>query len=229
MDKKATILCVDDEENVLHSIKRTLAMEKYNVLTATSGVEGLEILKTEEVDLVISDQKMPNMSGHEFLKIVRENHPECIRIMLSGFSDFESLVKTVNDGEIIRFISKPWDNKELTNVIRIALEQNMIYQQVRRILNNIRDIAKVVHGMRIETVHENDTIVLKINSEEKITSEEDVYKFLEFLLKTFNIEGKEELNILSSSVSRKEKIIIFEIDLGKGVKLRVEVQRSENK
>ncbi|MBU1854063.1 MAG: response regulator [Candidatus Omnitrophica bacterium] len=229
MDKKATILCVDDEENVLHSIKRTLAMEKYNVLTATSGAQGLEILKTEEVDLVISDQKMPNMSGHEFLKIVRENHPECIRIMLSGFSDFESLVKTVNDGEIIRFISKPWDNKELTNVIRIALEQNMIYQQVRRILNNIRDIAKVVHGMRIETVHENDTIVLKINSEEKITSEEDVYKFLEFLLKTFNIEGKEELNILSSSVSRKEKIIIFEIDLGKGVKLRVEVQRSENK
>lgn len=229
MDKKATILCVDDEENVLHSIKRTLAMEKYNVLTATSGVEGLEILKTEEVDLVISDQKMPNMSGHEFLKIVRENHPECIRIMLSGFSDFESLVKAVNDGEIIRFISKPWDNKELTNVIRIALEQNMIYQQVRRILNNIRDIAKVVHGMRIETVHENDTIVLKINSEEKITSEEDVYKFLEFLLKTFNIEGKEELNILSSSISRKEKIIIFEIDLGKGVKLRVEVQRSENK
>ena len=83
--------------------------------------------------------------------------------------------------------------------------------------------------MRIETVHENDIIVLKINSEEKITSEEDVYKFLEFLLKTFNIEGKEELNILSSSISRKEKIIIFEIDLGKGVKLRVEVQRSENK
>ncbi|MBU0597083.1 hypothetical protein KKA94_02890 [Patescibacteria group bacterium] len=83
--------------------------------------------------------------------------------------------------------------------------------------------------MRIETVHENDTIVLKINSEEKITSEEDVYKFLEFLFKTFNIEGKEELNILSSSISRKEKIIIFEIDLGKGVKLRVEVQRSENK
>ncbi|MBU0597084.1 response regulator [Patescibacteria group bacterium] len=127
MDKKATILCVDDEENVLHSIKRTLAMEKYNVLTATSGAQGLEILKTEEVDLVISDQKMPNMSGHEFLKIVRENHPECIRIMLSGFSDFESLVKAVNDGEIIRFISKPWDNKELTNVIRIALERNMIY------------------------------------------------------------------------------------------------------
>jgi len=96
-------------------------------------------------------------------------------------------------------------------------------------LNSIRDIAKVVHGMRIETVHENDIIVLKINSEEKITSEEDVYKFLEFLFKTFNIEGKEELNILSSSISRKEKIIIFEIDLGKGVKLRVEVQRSENK
>jgi response regulator RpfG family c-di-GMP phosphodiesterase len=136
-------LCVDDEENVLHSIKRTLAKERYNIFTATSGAEGLEILKKEAVDLVISDQRMPNMSGYEFLKEVREKYPECIRIMLSGFSDFESLVKTVNNGEIIRFISKPWDNKDFIEVIKVALEQNIIHQQAHRILKNIDDIVSL--------------------------------------------------------------------------------------
>ncbi len=225
MEKNFTILCVDDEENILHSIKRTLAMENYNILTAESGAKGLEVFNAEEIDLVISDQRMPNMSGYEFLKIVREKYPECVRIMLSGFSDFESLVKTINDGEIIRFVSKPWDNEELKNVIRSTLVQSKVFKQVHKILENMSNMVEMVNGLKIETSQENNTVTVKIFSDEKVTDDKGIYKVLEFLFKTFNIESKEGFNVLSSSISREEKGIILEIDLVKGVKLKIQVER----
>jgi len=124
MEYRYRVLCVDDEVQILHTLERMLRLRQYDVFTASGGNEGLKILVKEHIDVVISDHRMPGMNGSEFLKIVREKYPHIIRIMLSGYNDFERLTKAVNEGEIFRFISKPWGMDELFEAIDSALNQN---------------------------------------------------------------------------------------------------------
>ncbi len=118
-----TLLLVDDEENVLHSLKRLLHQEGYTILTASNGEEGLEKLESTPVALVISDQRMPGKSGVDFLRLVKERWPETVRIMLTGYADIEAAIAAINSGEVFRFITKPWNEGEIKEVIRQALER----------------------------------------------------------------------------------------------------------
>lgn len=223
MEKHYTILCVDDEESILNSLKRTLRLKEYTVMTALSGDEGLEILKNNKIDLVISDQRMPKMSGFEFLREVKQRHPTCTRIMLSGYSDFESLIKTINEGEIIHYISKPWDNEELKEIIKRTLEKNQMVYHVGTLLENVQKMVNLAEGLKIETKQEDNNLVLRISSKDKIADEKSVYNLIKFLFETLGIEGKETMNVLNNAVSRLNGVIIFNIDLGKGVNLKIEV------
>ena len=118
------ILCVDDDATVLRVLDVLLTREGYSVLTANSGQQGIELLKQNKVDLIVCDQKMPGMNGWEFFRHVSKDYPEIVRIMLSGYTDFEGLVRAINEGEIFRFISKPWDNETLKEIIRNALDES---------------------------------------------------------------------------------------------------------
>ena len=111
------MLFVDDEVNILNSLKRLLRNEEYNLLTASSAEEGLELLNHEKVDIVISDMRMPHVSGTEFLEEVKEQHPEINRMIMSGYADLESVVEAINRGNISQFISKPWDNNTLKKMV----------------------------------------------------------------------------------------------------------------
>lgn len=223
MEKHYMILCVDDEESILNSLKRTLRLKEYTILTALSGDEGLEVLKNNKVDLVISDQRMPKMSGFEFLRQVKEKYPNCTRIMLSGYSDFESLIKTINEGEIIHYISKPWDNEELKDIIKRTLEKNQMVHHVGTLLENIRKMVNLAEGLQIDTKQEDNNLILRISSKDKIVDEKSVYNLIKFLFETLGIEGKETMNVLNNAVSRHNGVIIFNIDLGKGVNLKIEM------
>ena len=121
MDKQYTILCVDDEEAILKSLERILRIDGYKIISVLSGEEGLEVLKTNEVDLIIADQRMPQMSGSEFLSIVKEEYPDIPRIMISGYSNVDDLVKAFEQAEISLFLAKPWSNNELRDIIRNTL------------------------------------------------------------------------------------------------------------
>ncbi len=127
-DNQHTILCVDDEANILHSIKRLLRKEGYRLLTASSGVEGLKILKENDVHLVLSDQRMPQMSGTEFLAEVREKYPDVIRIILTGYTEVDSITESINKGNIYKFFLKPWNDQNLKLEIGKALEQYDLIQ-----------------------------------------------------------------------------------------------------
>jgi response regulator RpfG family c-di-GMP phosphodiesterase len=127
-DVQHTILFVDDEENILHSLKRLLRKEGYRILTATSGADGLEILKEHDVHLVVSDQRMPEMSGTEFLAKVKENYPEVMRIVLSGYTEVDSITESINKGHIYKFMLKPWNDQNLKLEIKQALEQYDLMQ-----------------------------------------------------------------------------------------------------
>ena len=116
---KITILYVDDEENNLFSFKATFRI-KYQVLVAISGEEALNILGTKKVHIIITDQRMPEMTGVEFLEKVLEKFPDPMRILLTGYADMNAVVDAVNKGKIFHYLAKPWNEEELDMTIQRA-------------------------------------------------------------------------------------------------------------
>lgn len=114
------LLLVDDEENVLMSLKRLLRREGYTILTASNAEQGLELMAANSVQVVVSDQRMPGMSGVEFLRRIKTMHPDTIRMVLSGYTEVGTLTQAINQGEIYQFITKPWENEALIAQIREA-------------------------------------------------------------------------------------------------------------
>ncbi len=133
----STILCVDDEVNILKALNRLLRRAGYQVLTAESGENGLEILKTESVDLIISDQRMPGMQGNEFLRLSRKICPDAVRIMLTAYADIKAATAAINQGGIFKFILKPWGDDELLEVIKDGLNQQLLILENRRLTARI--------------------------------------------------------------------------------------------
>ncbi len=132
------ILLVDDEPNVVSSLKRALVDEPYKIHTASSGVEGLSILKENRIKLVISDEKMPGMAGSEFLSAVKKLFPDTIRIILTGHASIQAAMNAVNNGEIYRFFSKPWNEIELKLAIRSAIEKYDLEEENKRLLKTVK-------------------------------------------------------------------------------------------
>jgi CheY-like chemotaxis protein len=122
-DKPAAILFVDDEVNVLNALRRLFHDEPYVTYFASSGAEGLKILQEHAVDLVISDMRMPEMNGAEFLTQVVMQWPDTIRILLTGYSDIQSTIDAVNKGRIYYYCNKPWNDEDLKLLVRNALEE----------------------------------------------------------------------------------------------------------
>lgn len=114
-----TILFVDDEPMILTSLRR-LFDDDYEVLTADSGKKGLDLLAKHEVGVIVSDQRMPEMLGHEFLSQAKVLRPETIRILLTGYSDIDDTIRSINYGEIFRYVNKPWQASKLSETIDLA-------------------------------------------------------------------------------------------------------------
>lgn len=135
----STLLLVDDEENILAALRRLLRKDGYQILTAPSGQAGLDLLKTEKVDVIISDQRMPHMVGTTFLRLARELSPHSVRMILSGYTDLESVTSAINEGAVYKFLTKPWDDEILRLSIREALRHKWI-----------QDENRMLHGMLVE-------------------------------------------------------------------------------
>ena len=119
--KKISVLYVDDEENNLFSFKAVFRV-KYQVYTAISGDEALKIMGEKPIEIIITDQRMPNMTGVEFLEKVIEKFPDPMRILLTGYADMNAVVDAVNKGKIFHYLSKPWNEEELDMTINRAYE-----------------------------------------------------------------------------------------------------------
>lgn len=127
-----TVLCVDDELDILKSMKRLLHKKSYTLLLAESGVKALELMQQNDVHLIISDMRMPAMSGAELLEKVATSYPNSYRILLTGYADMESTVNAVNKGKIHRYLQKPWDNDELISAIEEGLEKvRLKYENIK--------------------------------------------------------------------------------------------------
>ena len=127
---KHKILLVDDEPNILEALER-IFHKKYLVYKATSGAEGLDILEQEDIALILSDQRMPKMTGVTLLQKSHDIKPHTIRILLTGYTDIESTIEAINSGRIYKYITKPWDSLDLVNSVDKALEQYELAAEVR--------------------------------------------------------------------------------------------------
>ncbi len=128
-----TLLFVDDEPGVLNALQRIFMDENYTILMADSAEKALKILAETPVHLLVSDHRMPGMSGAELLKAVREQYPEIIRIMLTGFADVNSIMGAVKDGAVYKFITKPWNDDDLRLTIALALQQFVLMRENRHL------------------------------------------------------------------------------------------------
>ena len=117
------ILIVDDQQIILNMLREVFARADFEVLSAQSAQEALECLDKEKVDVIVSDEVMPGMTGTEFLSIARKEYPETIRIILTGQASTQAAIKAINEGEIYRFFTKPFKPNELTAAISEALKQ----------------------------------------------------------------------------------------------------------
>ncbi len=140
----ATILLVDDEPNVTEALKRALRRAPYEFLTATSGAAAQQCLEHQHVDVVISDEQMPGMSGSEFLSGVRKQFPHSIRIILLGQASLEAAVRAINEGEVHRFFLKPCNPSDLMVTIQQALSHKRLKEKSRRLLREYQRQARVL-------------------------------------------------------------------------------------
>lgn len=136
--EKPTVLCVDDEPNILSALQRLLRSEGYRILKANSGPQGLEILEREAVDVIVSDMRMPNMSGAQFLAAAARQRPQTVRILLTGYADLESTVQAINEGHIYRYLSKPWEDADLKIAVARGLEYKRLTAQRDQLLAQTR-------------------------------------------------------------------------------------------
>jgi two-component system, probable response regulator PhcQ len=172
------VLIIDDEENILSSLRRTLRGESFEIITATDPQEGITHAEHGDVSLIISDHQMPLMTGVELFKKIKTINPTIIRIMLTGRADIEDTVNAINEGEVFRFIRKPWDDIELKITIRHALMQYDLWSQNQFLKGEVKkqqemlmkleteypgitQRGKIKGGKEVFTIHENalpDTI-----------------------------------------------------------------------
>jgi len=139
-----TIALVDDEINNLSALKRALRKEDWQILTFDDPMQALKELEFENVDLIISDYRMPHMNGVTFLNEFKKINPSAIRLILSGQADLDGLLGAINSAEVYRFITKPWDDNDLRLIIKHALEFNYLQQENNRLAQIVRNQGKQI-------------------------------------------------------------------------------------
>nr|WP_226924994.1 response regulator [Stutzerimonas stutzeri] len=118
-----TVLLLDDEENILRALARVLRRDGYRILMATRAQDAFELLAKHDVQVILSDQRMPEMNGTEFLSRVKGLYPNTVRIVLSGYTDLKSVTEAINEGAIYKFLTKPWDDDLLRKDVAQAFRE----------------------------------------------------------------------------------------------------------
>ncbi len=159
---RRTLLLVDDDISILSSMKRLLRRDGYHIITAENGLQGLECLAMHDVDVIISDQRMPGMSGVDFLRKAKEHYPNTMRMVLSGYTELKSVTDAINEGAIYKFLTKPWDDDLLRANIQEAFQQKELSRENKKLadknLEANMELAKLNKRLNSLLASKNDEI-----------------------------------------------------------------------
>lgn len=196
------VLIIDDEKNILTAIERLLKKEDFSVFTGEIGSEGIKLLNEHEFDVIISDMRMPEMNGVQFLSEAIKIQPQAIRIILSGYAEKESVIEAINTGNIWNYITKPWDNEQLCITIRSAIE---IYQAKQTQLNLLKELE--IKNNELEALNHS----LEVKVKERTQELNEKVQFLEELLETDDYDFIIE-KIKTSMISHNEIVDVNVIE-----------------
>jgi len=159
--KKDKLLLVDDEPNLTSALVRSLDRTKFEIFTADSAQKGLMILAGNDIDVIVSDERMPGMTGSQFLSEVRKQWPNTIRMILSGQADLEAAVRAINEGEVYRFLLKPCHPKELEMTILQGLQHKKLVAQSRKLLQEHQKAVNL-----LETLEKDNPGITKVEMDD---------------------------------------------------------------
>ncbi len=147
--KKHKLLVVDDEPDVCDSVHDLLRYE-FQVVKAGSAEEGMKLMQEQEVHIIMTDQRMPNISGVEFLTRVRQGHPRAVRMLFTGYADLEAVISAINQGHVFRFVRKPWKPEELEEIVReAATEYDRLIQESNEIQRLNAEVGQLRERVKI--------------------------------------------------------------------------------
>lgn len=199
-----TILFVDDEPNILTALKRAMRKEDFRVLTADSGAAGIEILTRNDVSVIVSDQNMPGMVGAEFLAKSKELAPHAVRMMLTGYSDIETATRAINEGEISRFITKPWNDEDLALILHDAIRRFNLEGENRGLAQKLSQVNADLENKVRERTHElqtalDENVALTSKLELRVRELEGRDRISRYLLELRPL--KEALQMIAETIS----------------------------
>jgi len=185
-----TLLLVDDEQNIISALCRLLRRDGFRIITANSGTEGLQQLAANKVDVILSDQRMPGMTGVEFLRRAKELYPETVRMSLSGYTEIQSITDAVNEGSVYKFLTKPWDDEQLRGHINAAFRH-------KDMADENRELSAQLRGANRELAAVNERIQKLAGTQQKQILRDEVrllsaHELLEYIpvpVIGFDIEG----------------------------------------
>ena len=221
MDKKVEVLFLDDEENILNSLKRLFRGAPYAIWTTSNPYEALKVLEEQDIKVVLSDYRMPEMTGVDFLEKAKAVKPEAVRILFTGYADFSAAERAINIGEVYRFISKPWDSEELKATVGFALERYNLRMENQRLFKETAQKNEELERLnrRLKNMYENQKEFTSTVSHELRTPLASMKSTLELVLSEtagpLNEDQKKFLNKTKNNVDRLNRLINDILDLTK--------------
>lgn len=206
-DDKLNVLLLDDENDILKALNRVLRMD-YNVVTFDNGAEALEYLQENPIHIIISDMRMPEMDGADFLAKVREMQPQTVRLLLTGYADIQSTVRAVNAGGIHTYISKPWDNENLKLIVARAAEFYRLTRDKERLTIELEERNKELEVANQALAENNQKLAefnqeLEVKVQERTLELQDTNKRLEVSLASRNKTFKDILAMVTAIIQHR--------------------------
>lgn len=214
--QRESVLFVDDEKSILSSLRRLMRPLKLNTYFGNSGAEGLKILEENHIDLIVSDMRMPEMDGAEFLTKAKAMKPDTVRILLTGYADMTSTIEALNNGGIYRYISKPWDDEELKSVIldglkikRLEREQVELIELTKKQNEELQDLTKNLEAKveaRTSEIQQTNQMLDILYSDLKLSYDSFVLAFSSFINTRKELQRAESMQV--ADLSKKMAIAL---------------------
>lgn len=221
MSKPVSVLIIDDESSILSALKRLLLHEPFDILTTVHPFEAMDILSKNPIKVVISDQRMPVVSGVQFLKEVKDSYPEIIRILLTGHADMQAAEAAVNVGQIYRFLTKPWDPEELQRTVRQAIDRYDLASERRQLFEQLDAKNKefIDANNKLHRLYEKQKEFTSTVSHELRTPLASIKMAIDIVMSgTPGVMNQDQLSFLGkakSNVDRLNRLINDILDLSK--------------